>query len=74
MDPRTGLDENGEEKNLDLTGNRTPTPRSSSPYPVAVQTTLFRLLYNLSYNLIDITRQQNRTRQFFDAQVAHSQT
>jgi hypothetical protein len=37
----------GEEKNLDPTENRTPTPRSSSPSPVAIPTTLSRLLYLL---------------------------
>jgi hypothetical protein len=30
----------GEEKILDPTGNRTPTPRSSSLYPVAIPTIL----------------------------------
>jgi hypothetical protein len=34
----------GEEKILDPTGNRTPTPRSSRPYPVAMPTALSRFL------------------------------
>jgi hypothetical protein len=34
----------GEEKILDPTGTRTPTPQSSSTYPVAIPTTLPRLL------------------------------
>jgi hypothetical protein len=33
-----------EVKNLDPTGTRTPTRRSSSPYPVAIPTTLTRLM------------------------------
>jgi hypothetical protein len=32
----------GEEKILDHTGTRTPSPRSSSPYPVAIPITLSR--------------------------------
>jgi hypothetical protein len=38
---RSGL--RGEEKILDPTGTRTPTPRSSSPKPVAIPTALFWL-------------------------------
>jgi hypothetical protein len=34
----------GEEKILDPTGTCTPTPLSSSPYPVAIPTELSRLL------------------------------
>jgi hypothetical protein len=41
VDPRAGLDD--VEKILDPTGTRTPTPRSSSPYPVAIPTALSRL-------------------------------
>jgi hypothetical protein len=40
----------GEEKILDLTGTRTPTPRSSSLQPVAIPTTLSRLLKNYHHN------------------------
>jgi hypothetical protein len=43
--PRAGLDKRGKEKILDLTGTRTPTPRSSSLYPVVIHTALSRLLY-----------------------------
>jgi hypothetical protein len=35
----------GEVKILDPTGIQTPTPWSSSPYPVAIPTTLSRLLF-----------------------------
>jgi hypothetical protein len=41
VDPRAGLDD--VEKILDPTGTRTPTPRSSSPEPVAIPTTLSRI-------------------------------
>jgi hypothetical protein len=34
-----------EEKILDPTRNQTPTPQLSSPYPVAIPTTLSQLLY-----------------------------
>jgi hypothetical protein len=35
----------GEEEIFDPTGTRTPTPRSSSPYPVAIPTALSRCPY-----------------------------
>jgi hypothetical protein len=40
--PGAGLDD--VEKILDPTGTRTPTPRSSSPWPVAMPTALSRFL------------------------------
>jgi hypothetical protein len=42
--PQSRSGRRGEEKILDPTGTRTPTPHSSSPYPVAIPTTLSRLL------------------------------
>jgi hypothetical protein len=41
-DSRVGLDYK-EREFLDPTGTRTPTPRSTSPQPVAISTALFRL-------------------------------
>jgi hypothetical protein len=46
VSPRASLDDL-EEKNLHPTETETPTPRSSSPYPVAILTNPFRLLYNI---------------------------
>jgi hypothetical protein len=45
--PRAGLDDM--EKILDPIGTRTPTPLSSSPYPVAIPTALSRLIYIYIY-------------------------
>jgi hypothetical protein len=39
----------GEDKIVDPTGTRTPTPRSSSPWPVAIPTELSRLLMSRQY-------------------------
>jgi hypothetical protein len=41
--PQSRSGRSGEEKILEPTGTRTPTPRSSSPYQVAIPTTLSRL-------------------------------
>jgi hypothetical protein len=41
--PRNQSGRHGEENNLAPTGTRTPTPRSSSPKPVAIPTKLSRL-------------------------------
>jgi hypothetical protein len=52
--PQSRFGRLGEEKILHLTGTRTPIPRSSSPQPVAIRTTLSRLLktvYNDEKNL-----------------------
>jgi hypothetical protein len=43
--PQSRYGRRGEEKILDPTGTRTPNPRSSSPWPVAIPTTPSRLLY-----------------------------
>jgi hypothetical protein len=42
-EPQSPSGRHGEEKILDATGTRTPTPRSSSPYAVAIPTALPRL-------------------------------
>jgi hypothetical protein len=42
--PQSRSGGHGEEKILDPTETRTPTPRSSSPYPVTIPTTVFWLL------------------------------
>jgi hypothetical protein len=42
--PQCRSGKRGEEKILEPTGTWTPTPRSSSPYPVAIPTTLSRIL------------------------------
>jgi hypothetical protein len=54
LDGRLGGPQNrsgrlGEEKILDPTGTRTPTSRSSSPQPVAIPTTIFRLPIHTTY-------------------------
>jgi hypothetical protein len=43
--PQSRSGRHGEEKILDPTGTRTPTPRSSRPLPVAIPTELSRLLF-----------------------------
>jgi hypothetical protein len=43
-EPQSRSGRSEEEKILNTTGTRTPTPRSSSPYLVAIPTTLSRLL------------------------------
>jgi hypothetical protein len=43
--PRDGPDDVEKRKILYPTGTRTPTPQSSSPYPVAIPTELSRLLH-----------------------------
>jgi hypothetical protein len=43
--PRTGLDDVEKRKFLTLPGLGTPTPRSLSPYPVTIPTTLSRLQF-----------------------------
>jgi hypothetical protein len=45
VDPRASLDDVEKRKFLTLPGLGTPTPRSSSPEPVAIPTTLSQLLY-----------------------------
>jgi hypothetical protein len=42
--PQSRSPRSGEEKILETTGTRTPTPRSCSPYPVAIPTALYQLL------------------------------
>jgi hypothetical protein len=42
--PQSRSGQHGEEKILDPTGAQTSTPRSSSPQPVAISTSLSRLL------------------------------
>jgi hypothetical protein len=42
--PQSRSGRRGEEKILDPTGTRTPTPQSSSPWPVAIPNTIARLL------------------------------
>jgi hypothetical protein len=44
----------GEQKILDPTGTRTPTPRSSSPLPVAITTILSRLLVGRGFTIHSI--------------------
>jgi hypothetical protein len=45
VDPRTGLDDVEKRKFFILPGLGTPTTQSFSPQPVAIPTTLFRLLF-----------------------------
>jgi hypothetical protein len=51
LDSRLGEPQNrsgrGEEKIIDSTGTRAPTPRSSSPQPVAIPTALSRLIMHI---------------------------
>jgi hypothetical protein len=49
--PHSQSGRRGEEKILDATGTGTPTPRSSSPYPVAIPTALSRLHITLRSTL-----------------------
>jgi hypothetical protein len=49
--PQSRSGRHGEEKILDRIGTRTPTSRSSSPEPVAIPTTLSRLLLTLTEQL-----------------------
>jgi hypothetical protein len=49
--PQSRSGRRGEEKILDPTGTRTPTPRSSSPYPIAIPTEPSRLIWTLSLSL-----------------------
>jgi hypothetical protein len=46
----------GEMKSLDHTGIRNPTPRSFSPYPVAISTELPRLYSDLLVSIYRIQR------------------
>jgi hypothetical protein len=43
--PQSRFERRGQEKILDPTETRTPTPEPSSPYPVAIPTALSRLLF-----------------------------
>jgi hypothetical protein len=51
----------GEEKILDTTGTRTPTPRSSSPQLVAIPTTLSRLLNKMSFAGFEVLKAADMT-------------
>jgi hypothetical protein len=45
--PQSRFGRRGEEKILDPTGTRNPTPRSSSPWPVAIPTALSSLFIRI---------------------------
>jgi hypothetical protein len=68
--PQSQYERHGEEKIHDRTGTRTPTPRSFSPWPVAIPTALSRLpdavhTSTFSYTIDMITLPWEGKRLFF---------